>query len=327
MASMLRGKTNRFQVVNRLTKPHQQLNKQDRTMKRVTQGGLKTRASATGKIATPVQAFSILAAAATLLLPVSRAVGGELDLTAQDSGSIPGDEAIFARIDSHPTGTGVFEPFLTIQSPGNNPIEEGYNTSAFLPLDDLRNHWNTDLHLNQLAEVTIEGKTYYAFELDSNETGQGNDNKYLSIDNIRIYTSPTDTAKSAGNNPDALGELRYSLNDPRLLSGNTFNIANWVKIDSSRNFSSTSGSGSSDLIVYVPTELFKDAGAGDFVYFYNLNGVHYAADPGTGADAGFEEWRALRGVPDGGNSLVLLGSALTALGLFAGRRGKIAGNA
>ena len=296
-------------------------------MKRVTQGGLSKGASALGKIAKPGQAFSILAAAATLLLPTSRAVGDELDLTAQDSGSVTGDEAIFARIDSHPTGTGVFNPFLTVQSPGNQPIEQGYNTSDFLPLDDLRNHWNTDLHLNQLAEVTIAGKAYYAFELDANETGQGNDNKYLSIDNIRIYTSPTDTAKAAGNNPDALGALRYSLNDPRLLAGNSLNIANWVKIDATRDFSSTSGSGSSDMIVYVPTELFKEAAPGDFVYFYNLNGVHYAADPGTSADAGFEEWRALRGVPEGGNSLLLLGSALTALGLFAGHRNRMSSKA
>ena len=89
-------------------------------------------------------------------------------------------------------------------------------------------------------------------------------------------------------------------------------------IDASRSEGgSTSGSGSSDMILYVPTALFADAASTDFLYFYTINGVH------NGSDAGFEEWRALTGpaVPDGGSTLLLLGSALTALGFLAGRRG------
>jgi hypothetical protein len=278
-----------------------------------------TMAGAFGKIATPRQALITMAAAAALLLPTSKAVGGELDLSTTEpvSGSI--GAALFSTVNNIPTGTGVFDPFLTIQSPGNQPIEQGYNTSGGLPLDDLRNHWNKNVTVGQLAPVTVGGVSYYVFELDANETGTGNINRLLSVDNIRIYTSTVGSQTTS--DPDSLGTLRYSLNDPRLLSGNTFNIANWIKIDSSRsNGGSTSGSGSSDLLAYIPSELFKDALATDFLYFYNLNGVHYAADPGTSADAGFEEWRAFTGVPDGGNSLVLLGSALTALGVFAGRR-------
>ena len=114
-------------------------------------------------------------------------------------------------------------------------------------------------------------------------------------------------------NTAALGTLRYAQN-PLFASANVFNTANTVKIDASRSEGgSTSGSGSSDMIVYIPVDNFKGADANDFVYFYNLNGVNISAD------AGFEEWRALT-VPDGGSSLVLLGSALTALGIFAGRR-------
>ena len=78
------------------------------------------------------------------------------------------------------------------------------------------------------------------------------------------------------------------------------------------------------MIVFIPVSAFGDAKAGDFVYFFNLDGANFASDDpttlGLDASAGFEEWRAVVGVPDGGNTLVLLGSALASLGLLAGRR-------
>jgi hypothetical protein len=124
-----------------------------------------------------------------------------------------------------------------------------------------------------------------------------------------------------------LGTLRYALNDPLSLNNNP----NWVKIDSSRNtpLQRTSGSGSSDLTVMIPTHYLDGASDTDYVYFYNLNGAQIGSDNdiasviGTGAEAGFEEWSALTGpatVPDGGSTLVLLGSALASLGALAGRR-------
>ena len=266
-------------------------------------------ARAMGKIASPTRAITILAAIAALL-PASKAFGIELDLTTQESGTI--GAAIFSRADTHPAGTGVYDPFLTLQSQGNQNVEQGYNTSGGLPLDDKRPHWTHDLQLNQLKDVSIAGVSYFAFELDANETGNGNDRRTLSVDNIRIYTSPK--GSQTPNNPDSLGKLRYALNP--LLAGATFDVSNWIKIDASKKEAgSTSGSGSSDMVVYVPTSLFTGASPTDFVYFYNLNGVH------DGADGGFEEWRALTGVPDGGNTLVLLGAGLTALVFWAGRRG------
>jgi len=74
------------------------------------------------------------------------------------------------------------------------------------------------------------------------------------------------------------------------------------------------------MLVLVPTSLFANAGANDFVTFYTLNGAHDAAGD-DGSDAGYEEWRALTGtVPDGGSTLLLLGSALIPLGLLRARR-------
>jgi len=292
-------------------------------MRKVTQAGLMATAGAIGKIATPRQALISMAAAAALLLPASQAFGIALDLTSPypNSGTING--AIYSTIDNKPTGTGVFDPFLSLQA---KVVEQGYNTSqggngqGFLDTKRVP-QWNHDLHLYELTTITIDKVDYYAFELDANETGNGNAARLLSIDNIRVYTSPTDTANSVGNDltkialdTGGLGTLRYAQN-PLFKAGGGFNTENTVKIDASKSEGgSTSGSGSSDMIVYIPTSNFAGAGSHDFVYFYNLNGVNLTSD------AGFEEWRALTTVPDGGSSLVLLGSALTALGIFAGRR-------
>ena len=105
--------------------------------------------------------------------------------------------------------------------------------------------------------------SYYAFELDANETGVGNPNRLLSIDDIRIYTSNaspfaginTDAELRTAIANDALGTLRYAQNEPN-------GTANYVLIDASRRTEgSTSGSGSSDMLVLVPTSLFAGVGA------------------------------------------------------------------
>ena len=303
-----------------------------------------------GNLLTQRRIISILAVAAGLL-PATGAYGTVIDFTDLNppldntgySGtgsfaagtSAGGAGALYRTKDTQPAGTGVFNPFLTYQAKG---VEEGYNTSqggngqGFLDTKRV-DRWNHDLFVSDLKVVTVDGKgSYYAFELDANETGVGNINRLLSIDDIRIYTSHSDTANSVGDNADlvdSLGTLRYAQNASLGVT------ANWVLIDASKKEGgSTSGSGSSDMILYVPTSLFPTTGAdpvksSDFLYFYTINGVHDPANDGPGSvngaqsNAGFEEWRALTAppVPDGGSTLLLLGSALTALGFLAGRRG------
>lgn len=300
-------------------------------MKKLNKTGPMRLRRVIGNLLTQRRIIPILAVAAGLL-PASNAFGTEINLVTPYPGSgsfatgtSPGGAgAIYSTIDSHPTGTGVFDPFLSYQA---KVVEEGYNTSSggngqgFLDTKRVP-QWNHDLHVSDLG-VTVgpDGKgSYFAFELDANETGVGNAARLLSIDDIRIFTSRTDTASSVGDNAglvNNLGTLRYAQNASLGVT------ANWVLIDASRSEGgSTSGSGSSDMILYVPTSLFPTTGANpvlptDFLYFYTINGVHETSD------SGFEEWRALSGakVPDGGSTLLLLGSSLTALGFLAGRRG------
>jgi len=286
-------------------------------------------------------------AVAAGLLTGSNAFGTEINLVTGTSlggtaftdgsesfaGGTTGAGAIYELANTHPAGTGVFLPFLSYQRKND---EEGINTSLLGNgqgvLDDKRvPQWTHDLHLNELGTVTRNGVTYYQFELDANETGSGNINRLLSIDDIRIYTSATspftssvsagvgglttDSAVRTAVNSDAatLGVLRYAQNADN-------GTKNWVLIDASRaTEGSTSGSGSSDMAVLIPTSLFTLAGGNDFVTFYTLNGVHDTT--GDDSDAGFEEWRAKAGaVPDGGSTLLLLGSALIPLGLLRARR-------
>jgi hypothetical protein len=313
-------------------------------MRKVKQGGLTRVAGATGKIATPSQAFAILAVAAAVILPSSTVFGNEINLVTGTAGAVTGGsftggttppsasdgvapDSIYELIDTIPTGTGVFQPFLSYQKKGS---EEGVNTSlggngqGFL--DDKRvPQWTHDLHLGDLGTITRNGLSYYAFELDANETGNGMPNRLISIDDIRIYVTPTspfagvsnDTqARSALAALDGTSALRYAQNAVKGSTAAT--TPNWVLIDASRRTEgSTSGSGSSDMLVLIPTSLFTGVDFGSFLTFYTVNGLHdTGGDDGT--DAGFEEWRAL--VPDGGSTLMLLGSALTALGLVKGRR-------
>jgi hypothetical protein len=262
----------------------------------------------------------------------------EFDLSASGSNSYNvtgafGGTAVFSDFFTQPAGTGVFEPFLTIDangqtSSGTHVIEQGYNTdgSAHLYLDQLRPNWNKTLRLSDLATLTVSGKSYYGFELDANEPG-GN-KSLISVDNVRVYTSASDTTGAVQNNLsslDSLGTLRWALNNPTKNADGSFNINTWIKLDAAQenvdagSSLSNGGSGKSDMIVYIPVSAFAGASANDYVWFYNLNGVHYDADADLAATSGFEEWRAVTGpqqtqVPDGGSTLALVGAGLLALG-------------
>lgn len=283
--------------------------------------------------------------AAIVILPSIAAFATKLDLSGlatdgQLTGAV-GGTAIFSEISTHPAGTGVFDPFLTINSQGNSKTEQGYNTDGHtaLYLNQQRPEWNTLLKVSDLAKINIGGTNYYAFELDANEPSgtehDGSAKVLLSVDNIRIYTSSTDNTGAVQSNvskletPSPLGTLRFALNDP-LKNGSNFNITNWVKMAANTDGIADAqghngGSGFSDLIVYIPASDFPNAN--DYLFFYNLNGAHFQADVGgDAAKAGFEEWRSVDGphtnTPDSGTAAALLGLGLTGLAGLRARFGR-----
>jgi len=285
-----------------------------------------------------------IAMVAAMVLPASSvsAATGELDLTAPGTQTVTvtgdvGGDALFSDFFEQPTGTGVFEPFLTLDSngqtsTGDKRMEQAYNTDGHtaMYLDQLRPEWNTLLKVSDLATITVNNVDYFCFILDANEPGGSKD--LISIDNVRIYTSSTDNTAAEGDDITKLGDLgtlRWAMNDPLQPGLNGFNVDTWIKLDASQEnveqgaSNSNGGSGKGDMVAYIPTSAFGDSlGTDDYVWFYNLNGVHYTADKDLAGEAGYEEWRAVVGpksVPDGGSTLALFGLGLAAVG-FLGRQ-------
>lgn len=247
----------------------------------------------------PSQLRSVLLAGLTSAALSLAALSGHaatLDLTGPKSitgGS--GSSTTFGTINGasfevgslHPTGTGVFDPFLTIQNKG---VEEGYNTSGSpVQFDEKRQpNWTRPLLLSSLQVVTnpYTGQSAYEFMLDLNEvaTAKG----LISLDTIQIYQAGAgnythlDLATRKFTDPGATSALVYDMNPVGSSTTNTV-LLNYNVIGK--------GQGSSDLNVYIPTALFNNA-ALPYIYLYTKLGG-YGAD--FCADAGYEEWRAIEG--------------------------------
>lgn len=210
-----------------------------------------------------------------------------VDLINGNSGSIlSGDGGRFDFMTQQPTGTGVIDPFLRIQRHGT---EQGYNTSAVTPkapFDDKAGIWTHDIQFKQLNLVTVDGLQYYKFLLDVNES-VGHQNEFLSLDRLQIYTSTigsqtTEALNNEGTVNQTLGlasaTLRYNLD-----SGG---VENCVMLDYSRN----QGSGSGDMIAYIPAGLFAGVDPEAYVYLYSQFGASFSGSYDLTSDAGFEEW-------------------------------------
>jgi hypothetical protein len=185
----------------------------------------------------------------------------------------------------HPAGTGVYDPFLTIQRKGQ---EQGYNTLGSLQFDEKRQpEWTHDLLLSSLKVVTApNGAASYEFTLDINESMS---KALISLDALQIYLggagtySSLDLTQHKFTDAGATSQLVYNMDTGT--SNNTV-LLNYGVI--------SSGSGSSDLNVYINKSLFDQyAGQGlNYVYLYSHFGGYGS---NFQSDAGYEEWRAVYG--------------------------------
>ena len=240
-----------------------------------------------------------------------------LDLTAGGNGFV--NSAYFTWVDAASTGTGLIDPFVRVQ---DNGIADGYNADARGVMPDVNTspQFTKDIQLSSVPIVKLGNIDYYEFLLDINQHNNGNEG-LLSLDKIDIYTRGS-ALTSADELSDLTGvgsTLRYSLD--------TGNAANEILL----NYSLNHGSGSGDMLAYIPKSLF--GAESEYLYLYSQFGekgligftvpknANQEPEPIFGdysENDGFEEW-SLRErtdpptVPDGGATVALLGFGTLAL--------------
>jgi hypothetical protein len=218
--------------------------------------------------------FTAALVAAGMFAIASLAQATVVDLINNDQGTVTNQygTAIFQFTQPQPTGTGVIDPFLRVQS---SPTEQGYNTSGGTPFDDKAGIWTHDIKFSDLQStmVTVNGTSYFKILVDLNEPNGAKST--ISLENIQFYTSATGSKTTE--NLSSLGTLRYSLD--------TAGGDNTVQFDAARN----NGSGSGDAFLYIPASAFAGTNANDFVYMY----VNFGNADMTTA-GGFEEFALVR---------------------------------
>lgn len=190
-----------------------------------------------------------------------------IDLSVNTSETVTaatGQWTTFERYNDPPTGTGVFNPFVRIQNKGT---EKGYNTDGTLEFDTKQGQtggkkWT---HSLKLGDIPVSNGNIQ-FLLDINQS-QGGDNRYLSLDVMKIFLADSG---SLDNYASGLGTLIYDLGKD-----------NWVKMDSSVFHP---GSGTGDVRVTINIPEITGWSSDKYLYLYSEFGQH------NSSNGGFEEW-------------------------------------
>lgn len=233
--------------------------------------------------------IQITALCAALLFSVGAAQATVLDLGSNGSGFLSG--AFFNTDSTHPAGTGVIDPFLTVQ---NSPWEQGYNSNT-QNFDTKRvPQWNHEIKLSDLQTTTLNGIAYYGFVVDVNEPNGGGKST-ISLDGLKLFVSPTlqhsTSVDANGFFNGSLGALVFDLG-----------AGNLVRYDDQH-----SGSGTADIGIYIPVSLFAGHSPNEYVYMYQRWGNTDASE------GGFEETFIKQGVV----AVPELGTFFPIIGLLA----------
>lgn len=203
-----------------------------------------------------------------------------------------GGTATFTNPSNIPNvGSGVISPFLTTQSGGSSGgVEFGVSTDISnvgqLPLDDKRD--NSKFTQTFLLSDLMAVNGFYVFELDANEPD--NDTRNIFIDTLRIWGRTGATASDpllADKTNVPTGGLLDILNTvfPDLTLVYALGPGNGLLMDATL----LPGSGIGyDMIFSIPVAEFAGLLPNSRVVF----SVGY-----TGSEDGFEEWKAVTGVP------------------------------
>ena len=168
------------------------------------------------------------------------------------------------------SGTGIFDPFLTIQNTGSEFGTNFYTGSSYGTGNTITSSDNrtSSISTSSIPIVEIGGVAYYEIRLDVNEVN-GGQKSFIDLNSLKIYGSNSATQSNAGAN------LLYSL-DTEAINRNI------------HLFDDNTGSGKSDLVILVPKSYFSS----DPEYLYFEASL-------SGTDGGFEEFSVrVLDVPD-----------------------------
>ena len=221
---------------------------------------------------------------ATLLLPMmaglftAKGFAAVYDLRTQSTVVVPTDygDAIFTTDYQFGSGTGGYEPFLTLQG---SPTEQGYNTSAGVWDTKRQPQYNHEIRLGDLraTAITYFGVQYFAFTLDINE-GNNSASGRISLDSLKLFLSTTPSQTTT--NEELLGTKVFDL-DPAVGQGNT------ILYDDS-----STGSGKPDIAFFIPaTAISALIPNSTYVYMYQKFGGYSSGNTDFDTGGGFEETR------------------------------------
>lgn len=243
-------------------------------------------------------AMALLGAAVLCSAPLTAMASVDLTASCGLTGTV--GNAIFSNpCNENTVGTGVINPFLTIQQNGS---EGGFNTD-FLKLQDVvapspfdsndakrggadgQGGFTSSLLLGSIGTVDVGGTAYRKFVLDINESN--NADRFLSLDTLMVSVGGTGDSGDLQDVIPATLPLVYDLG-----SGNSILM----------NYDLNSGSGKGDdLTILILSSVFGT----DDTQFVNLFAEFgLTGQVGTGQDArdygtsdGFEEFYALNATP------------------------------
>jgi len=197
-----------------------------------------------------------------------------------------------------PTGTGVIDPFLTIQFQNQ---QSGYNSDT-LPLDTKRPQFTDPVTLGKIGTTDIGGVTYLQFLLDVDQVANGP----ISLNQVQFFTSNADVGDASytllgaedGTGPTQIGgkDARISFTNATEVFrlNNQQNTAGSLATNYEIQVDSGHGNGSGDMFLYVQKSLF---GTDDNAYVTLFS--QFGTPSGTfDSNASFEEWAFREGSPD-----------------------------
>jgi hypothetical protein len=198
--------------------------------------------------------------------------------------------AVFSQTQIQPTGTGVIDPFLTIQRRGT---EHGFNTDAAmsaLTLDDHRaaSAWVRSVKIDDIGAVDLygNGTLYATFLLDINEDNSAAGH-LLSLNKLQLFsttdpnlTGYNEASFTTGQATDGFGGNATML----------YNLDKTVDYTVELDYSLAHGSGSGDMYAYIPYDvIMSQLGQSKYLVLYSSFG---SPNPSS---AGFEEWAVVTG--------------------------------